>query len=277
MPAVSFRHAVHEVLDSDRPVTDSRAFVRRGIALLIVLNIAAVVLETVPGLRERHARAFHAFEAVSIAVFVVEYLLRLWAAPEARLGGAAASRARWLLSPAALVDLLAILPSLLPAGGVDLRSLRALRLLRIARVARLGRYSVAVQTLWRVLRTKRADLVSLLFLLLVLVVLTSTVVYWLEHDAQPAVFSSIPATMWWSIVTLTTVGYGDMAPMTGAGRVVGGISAILGIGMFALPAGLLGAAFVDEIGKARTAGQDGDAGHGAAADATCRHCGKPLG
>jgi voltage-gated potassium channel len=126
-----------------------------------------------------------------------------------------------------------------------------------------------------VLRKKAPDLLSLLFLLVVLLVLSSTLMYHLECDAQPERFSSIPATMWWGIVTLTTIGYGDLAPVTAGGRVLGGFIAVLGIGMFALPAGLLGAAFVDELGKARARSAPG----GEAADcgtASCPHCGKPL-
>jgi voltage-gated potassium channel len=125
-----------------------------------------------------------------------------------------------------------------------------------------------------VLKSKAPDLLSLLFLLLMLLMVSSTLMYHLEHEAQPNAFSSIPATMWWGIVTLTTIGYGDMAPVTAGGRALGGVIAILGIGMFALPAGLLGAAFVDELGKARAARAPaptaGEAPH------HCPHCGKQL-
>jgi len=169
--------------------------------------------------------------------------------------------------------------NLLVMAHLDLRTLRLVRLARLFRVAKLGRYSMAVQTLFAVLRHKAADLLSLLFVLVILLVCASTLMFHLEHDAQPNSFSSIPATMWWGIVTLTTIGYGDMSPVTAGGRMLGGVVAVLGIGMFALPAGLLGAAFVDELGKLR-AGRfgGGHGGHEGHADgAHCPHCGKTLG
>ena len=165
----------------------------------------------------------------------------------------------------------------MPLGSLDLRSVRLLRLLRMVRIAKVGRYSLAVRTLHNVLRAKAADLLSLLFLLLVLLVVSSTLMYFLEHEAQPQTFSSIPATMWWGIITLTTIGYGDMTPATGTGRLLGGVIAIAGIAMFALPAGLLGAAFVEELGKAQQARRSHATRGTEDRGPTCPHCGKHLG
>jgi voltage-gated potassium channel len=274
--AVTLRHRVFLLLEGDRPRSSAARWVQRALALLILLNVTAVVLETVPSIQESWAGFFAWFEAVSLAVFSAEYLLRLWSAVEhpahrAPLGG----RLRWIASPAALVDLVAVLPGLIPASAFDLRSIRLLRLLRIARVAKLGRYSVAVQTLHNVVRTRAADLLSLLVMLLTLLVVSSTLMYFLEHEAQPRAFSSIPATMWWGIVTLTTIGYGDLVPVTAAGRLLGGVIAIIGIGMFALPAGLRGAAFVEELGRARAAASRRHHA-GASGGGACPHCGKEL-
>lgn len=271
------RRRVHELLEAEGDTSHIARTVRLALAALIVLNSAAVVLETEPSLRARWGAAFWWFESVSVAVFVTEYLARLWAAPEATRFAGPGGRLRWALSPMALLDLLAILPSFFAALAIDLRTLRLLRLLRIVRIVRLGRYSLALQTLVRVLRSKAPDLLSLAFLLLVLLVLASTLMFYCEHEAQPDAFASIPATMWWGIVTLTTVGYGDMAPVTGVGRVLGGMIAILGIGMFALPAGLLGAAFVDELGKARATRSRLGPAAGSAHGPTCPHCGHHLG
>jgi voltage-gated potassium channel len=265
---VTLRNTVHHFLDGEEPALPAR-LCRAGLATLIVANVAAVALETLPALATYTAE-FAAFESFSLTVFTLEFLTRLWAAkedPHVRH-----SRWRWLGSVPALIDVAAILPGLLMAIGVDLRMLRIVRLLRIVRIAKLGRYSVAVQTLGNVLRAKSADLLSLLFLLVILLVVSSTLMFHLEHEAQPRLFSSIPATMWWGVVTLTTIGYGDLAPVTAAGRALGGIVAVLGIGMFALPAGLLGAAFVDELAKARARlhhHSDGKAPH-------CPHCGGEL-
>ncbi len=263
---------MHRLLEDDH--ARAAMLVRFALGLLIVLNVATIALETVPTLGPRWHDVFAILEAVSLAVFGVEYLARLWVAPEQeRFRAPIAGRLRWALTPAALIDLFAVLPSLLVFLGADLRALRLVRLSRLLRIGKLGRYSLAVQTLQRVLRAKAPDLLSLLFVLVVLLVLSSTAMYHLEHEAQPQRFSSIPATMWWGIVTLTTIGYGDLAPATDAGRALGGVIAVLGIGMFALPAGLLGAAFVDELGKART----GD-GMGAARPhaVKCPHCGSAL-
>ena len=162
------------------------------------------------------------------------------------------------MTPIALLDLLAILPfygQLLGLRGLDLRVLRTVRLL--ARTARLTRLSSGFNTLMRVIRAKRSELSTVIVVLLVLLLLASSLVYFAEHEAQPDVFSSIPETMWWSIITLTTVGYGDMYPVTFAGRILAGLMAVLGIGLFALPAGILGSGFVDELDRNRVCPQCG--------------------
>ncbi|MFY9345894.1 MAG: ion transporter [Planctomycetota bacterium] len=272
------RTSVHALLERE-PATGPATLVRLAIATLIAANIVAIVFETVPAVRDAGGPAFGVLETVSVAVFAIEYLLRGWAAPEQARYAGPTGRLRWAVSAPALIDLAAILPSLLALAGFDLRVLRLLRLSRLVRIAKLSRYSLAVQTLARVLKAKAPDLLSLLFLLVVLLVVSSTLMFHLENEAQPKGFSSIPATMWWGIVTLTTIGYGDLTPVTAAGKVLGGLIAILGIGMFALPAGLLGAAFVDELGKARSA-KTGSANGGDRADAaasTCPHCGRALG
>jgi voltage-gated potassium channel len=265
-----FRRWLHALLDAE-PAPPHARWVRLLLASWIMANVVAMVLETVPSLADWHP-GLASFEAASVVLFSLEYLARLYAAPlHPQWHGRGAWRARWcyVRSPAALIDLAAVLPSLLVLAGVDLRLLRIVRLSRLLRIAKLSRYSLAVQTLQRVLLHKAPDLMSLLFVLAVLLLLSSTAMYHLEHDAQPHAFSSIPATMWWGIVTLTTIGYGDLAPVTAGGRALGGLVAVLGIGMFALPAGLLGAAFVDELGKARQRVQG-------TAPGSCPHCGKPL-
>ena len=136
--------------------------------------------------------------------------------------------------------------------------LRSIRL--VARIARLTRLSSGFNTLVRVVTAKRSELSTVIVVLLVLLLLTSSLMYFAEHEAQPDVFSSIPETMWWSIITLTTVGYGDMYPVTFAGRILAGLMAVLGIGLFALPAGILGSGFVDELSRNRA----------------CPHCGRHL-
>ena len=131
--------------------------------------------------------------------------------------------------------------------GLDLRFLRVARLL--ARIVRLSRYFTGLRTLGRVLHTKRGELFAVISVLLLLLVMTSSLMFFAEHEAQPEEFASIPKAMWWSIITLTTVGYGDVFPVTAAGRLLAGLIAIVGIGLFALPAGILGSGFMEELGK----------------------------
>lgn len=256
---MTLRLRVHQLLgvasDGDRL---SRV-VDLSLVLLIVANILAVVLDSVPALHAEHEALFERFEATSLVVFGLEYLLRLWSCVEdPRFAAPLAGRLRCALRPMMLIDLLAILPGMLTA--TDTRVLRALRLLRLLRLLKLTRYSSSLQTFGRVLRGKAPELLSTLFVMLLLLVMASSLMYLLEHDSNPQ-FDSIPAAMWWGIATFTTVGYGDVTPITAAGRLLGGAVAILGIAMFAIPAGLLGAAFGEEMHRRRGApGQDEEGG-----------------
>lgn len=225
----------------------SRAF-DLFILALIVLNIVALVVGTVPEVAISFGGALSSFEALSVAIFTVEYFCRVWAAPEDLRYRGPKGRVRWASSPLAIVDLLAILPFYLPAGILDLRFLRVLRLFRLARIAKLARYSHALQLLGRVAARKRGELYVTGAVLVVLLLSASSLIYFAEHEAQPEGFRSIPRSFWWAVVTLTTVGYGDVYPVTAAGKVVGSFVAILGIGLFALPAGILGAGLIEELG-----------------------------
>jgi voltage-gated potassium channel len=273
---VSLRHRVHQLLEADTAPSRAARTLRLWLGALILVNVCALVAETVPGARDATPWLFDWIERCSIVVFLTEYALRLWSVPEdPRYAHPILGRLRWMATPMAIVDLVSVLPTLLSASAFDLRSMRLIRLMRILRIVKVGRYSLAAQTLTNVLRSKAADLLSLLFLLVMMLLISSTVMFFFENEAQPQVFSSIPATMWWGIVTLTTIGYGDMTPVTLPGRMLGAVIAIVGIGMFALPAGLLGAAFVDELGKARArAGARTEPG--APCGGACPHCGKPL-
>ena len=268
---MTLRCRVHQLLEGPR--SPLGGVVRWFLAALIVVNVAAVVLETVPSLRAAYAAGFYALEVGSLAVFGLEYALRLWSAAEHDRYRGLLGRLRWALTPGAIIDLLAIAPALFLT---DMRLVRILRLSRLVRIAKLGRYSLALRTLRRVLVARLPDVLSLSFVLLILLVLSSSLMFLLERDAQPETFSSIPATMWWGIVTLTTIGYGDMAPVTVEGKLLGSFVAILGLGMFALPAGLLGGAFVEELGKARRLSREQRAAAASGSEARCPHCDGPL-
>ena len=225
-----------------------------GLFALIVLNVVAAVVGTTPEVEARFERELAAFEAFSVAVFTVEYVIRLWAAHR---------RLSYVLSPLALIDLLAILPFYLPFLGIDLRVARAFRLLRLFRMAKVARYVRAVGVFAEVARAKREELVIAASVMSILLICASSAMYYAEHAAQPQVFSSIPAAMWWSVATLTTVGYGDVFPVTPAGRLVASVVAVLGIGFFALPTAILGAGFAEAVSRQKLTPK-------------CPHCGGPL-
>ena len=245
---MSLKRRVFEILDV-RP--EDRGFERAlnvFLLTLIVANVAAVTLETVASIRAGFGPFFDAFETFSVAVFSVEYLLRLWSCTaDPRFSRPVAGRLRFATSFMPLVDLLAILPSLIPGGLLDLRFMRILRLTRLARMFKVARYSQSLQRLGRVLRAKRGELAVTAAAGAILLVCASSLMYFAENEAQPEQFSSIPAAMWWGVETLTTVGYGDLFPVTPLGKLMGSAIAVVGIGLFALPAGSLASGFSDEL------------------------------
>ncbi len=216
--------------------------------VLILLNVVAVALETVPTLDRLYGVWFLWFEIFSLLIFCVEYILRIWVAVEHRprpeAVGKGRFRLRFITSPLMVIDFLAIMPSLLFAAGVDLRLLRIFRLLRLFK---LMRYSPALASLGSVLYTERRALIATLIIILGLSSFAATVMYNLERHIQPDVFGTIPNALWWALATLTTVGYGDMVPVTWAGRLFGGIVMIFGVCIYALPIGIIASGFANEI------------------------------
>jgi voltage-gated potassium channel len=217
---------------------------------LVLLSIVTTVLETLDEAAQRIGWFLRLVEAIVVAVMTVEYLFRLWTAPEREAIGARMpwqSRGRYMTSFVGLVDLLAALPALL-ALVVPI-PVDALRLLRVARLLKLARYTPALNLFAAVIRNESRPLMATLLVVAVLLVLEATIMYTLEREAQPKVFASIPHAMWWAIVTIATVGYGDMFPITPAGKVFGGMVMVIGIAVFAVPAGILATGFASEIRK----------------------------
>ncbi|MCA1798151.1 MAG: ion transporter [Xanthomonadaceae bacterium] len=242
----------------ERPPRGNRAaaFIQHTIIVLIIVSVAALVVETVQPLGTDYRAWFLWIEWITVAVFTVEIVLRVWAAGEHPHYIGLRGRIRYMFRPLPLLDILAVLPFYLTFATVDLRYLRVFRVMRVLRLAKLARYSAAMRALGRVVVSRRFELGVALALGFLLLLIASALMYFVEHETQPEAFKSIPATMWWAIATLTTVGYGDLAPITSVGRMLGGVIAVIGIGMFALPTAILGAAFVDELKQisARKAG-----------------------
>lgn len=244
-----------------------------SIEVLIVLNIAAVILESFSNIKTTYSHLFTTFELLSVIIFTAEYILRVWTA-DLRFPKKTKLKARitFIFSGMAIIDILAILPFYVPLTlRIDLRILRILRLTRILRVLKLGRYSKSLALIGRVLKRSKADLAVTLFVTFLLLLLASSLMYFVENPAQPEKFPNIVASAWWTIITLTTVGYGDVYPITVLGKILGGIIALLGIGLVALPTGIISSGFMEEIKSNNLKGaskiQD---------RITCPHCGKAF-
>lgn len=228
------------------------------IQALIILSLISFTLETLPNLPPGWAKFLNVFEAVTVIIFTIEYLLRVFVA-----------RPRWkyIFSFYGLVDLMAILPFYI-ALGVDMRGLRALRMLRLFRIFKLARYNEAMRRYDEALRLVREELVLFLSATMIVLFIVSTVIYYFEKDAQPDKFGSVAHSMWWAIVTLTTVGYGDTFPITLGGRVFTFFVLLLGIGVITIPAGLFASALTkvrdleneekNEAARANTGGRPND-------------------
>jgi len=216
--------------------------------LLISLNVLAITLESVSEIHGQFRQAFRYFDIFSVAIFTIEYLARVWSCidlKEATDSSPVTGRLRYMLSAIALIDLIAILPFYLSLiMPIDLRFLRVLRLLRLLK---LTRYSPALAALMDVMHKESEALLSALVVLLTMLVISAGGIHLLEHDLQPETFGSIPDSMWWSIMTLTTVGYGDVVPVTAMGKIFGGLIGLIGIGMIALPAAILASGFAENI------------------------------
>ena len=248
--AKTLKKFIFDVIESPDPEDWKGKCFDEFMIVLIVTNVIAVVLETVESIRAEFGTFFLYFEYFSVALFSVEYGLRIWTADEnedERFHPPVRGRIRFAMTPLALIDIIAILPFYLAFFlAVDLRFMRVFRLLRLLK---LTRYSAALQMLGAAVYGQRRALGAALVIIATLLVFASSVIYLLEKDAQPEAFGSIPQAMWWGLATLTTVGYGDVTPVSVAGKVFGGFVMVLGIGMFALPAGILATAFGNEIKK----------------------------
>lgn len=259
------RYFVYELLHSSEIETRLEYYVRVLIAVLITLNIVAVILETVQELKAEYLLVFQLVEYVSVGIFSLEYLLRVWSAVEMpQYRHPLLGRLRYMATFFAMVDLLSVAPFYLPRlVNVDFRFIRSLRLLRLLRVLKLGRYSASLEMMGRVVRKKREELISAMCIMVLILLVASGLMFYLEHEAQPQAFPNMVASLWWGIATLTTIGYGDVYPITVLGRMCAGMISILGIGIVALPSGILVAGFVEELQSKKESRR-------------CPHCGEEL-
>jgi voltage-gated potassium channel len=240
------RRFVYNNLHNDDYKSSVSTCVNYLLIALIIGNVAAVLLESVNEFYKLYRVYFDFFENLSIIIFSGEYLLRLWSVVEKKPQESAwKQRLRWMRSGGAIIDLMAILPAYLNFFvHLDLRFLRVLRLFRLLK---LTRYFVSLQILLRVIQREKGSFQAVIFILVIMIVMTASAIYVVENKAQPDAFSSIPQAMWWAVVTLTTVGYGDVTPVTNLGRILGAFITILGVGIAALPAGILASGLANEL------------------------------
>jgi voltage-gated potassium channel len=242
------RKRAQEIVELARPGDRGSKVFDVFIITLIGLNVLAIVLGSVKDIYTDYQAFFNGFEVFSVVIFSIEYLLRMWACVEESSGRyihPVKGRLRFAFTPMALIDLVAILPFYLGMFvSLDLRFLRALRLVRILK---LTRYSSAINLLLNVFKEEAPSFGAALFILVIILVFASTGIFLFEHEMQPETFSSIPAALWWAVATLTTVGYGDVIPITTGGKIFGIGVMIVGIGMVALPAGILASAFSQQL------------------------------
>lgn len=242
------RRRIFEILEAARPGDRPSARCDLFLIALISLNVLATVLESVPAFGVPHGRFFHGFELLSVAIFSGEYLLRLWSCVESRdprFRSPVRGRLRYATSWMALIDLLAVLPFYLAA--IVPMDLRFLRVLRVLRIFKLSHYFSALDVLLEVVRKERHAFGAAFLLLAIGSLFAASGIYLVEHRSQPEAFGSIPAAMWWAVVTLTTVGYGDVTPVTTLGKLFGATITVMGIGMVALPTGILASGFSEEL------------------------------
>lgn len=238
---------------------------------LIIVNALAVMLESNSAIHNKFKSAFFYFEIISVIIFTVEYLLRVWTAdfryPHINK---VTARIKFIFSFYGLIDFLAVFPFYIPRiVRVDLRFIRILRLARMLRVLKLSRYSKSLNIIGEILNEKKTELGVAIFVTFLLLVFSASLMFYIENDAQPEAFPDMLSSLWWAIATLTTIGYGDVYPITGLGKLLSGIIAILGIGLVALPTGIFSGAFIEKIMAQRKRKETLE-------KKVCPHCGKEI-
>lgn len=268
---MTLRKRLYLILDPSQKGGVIEAIFEALLILIITLNIVVIILDSMSTIKQQYHRWFYWFEMFSVIFFTLEYAARLYSIVEnpkyhsKKFGG----RLKYALTPMAVVDLLAFLPFyimmffsfLLP---FDLAFFRIFRLMGLFRMFKIARYLKALNVFRHVLIDRMEQLMLSIIFIFFMLIIVSSIMFYVEHEAQPTAFSSIPATMWWGVSTLTTVGYGDIIPITPLGKVLGGLFSLMGIGLFALPAGILSSGFYERMHRPKRRPRK------------CPHCGKDL-
>ncbi|MDR1800497.1 MAG: ion transporter [Lachnospiraceae bacterium] len=220
------------------------------IITLIIINVLTVILDTFT-LPKAVSVTLSVFETISVVIFTIEYIARVWTSdlmfPKLKPYKA---RLKYIFSFMALIDLFAIVPFYLPfVLPIDLRVLRSLRIIRLLRIFKVNRYTTAFVAIGNVFKKKKTQLLSSIFIVVILMIIASVLMYSVESTAQPEAFGNALDALWWAVATVTTVGYGDVYPITILGKILSGVIALLGIGLVAVPTGIISSGFVEQINK----------------------------
>lgn len=215
------------------------------ILFLILFSLVLFTVETESSIQSRFGTSLTVINVLIAVIFGVEYVLRVWTCIENPKFSGKWGRLKFVITPMAIIDLVAFLPALIFVGDTSTYWLRILRILRILRVLKIGRYSASIQMVASSLKKSWRELVVTFCASLFFLYLSAVLLYFVESKAQPEAFGSIPRAIWWAVATLTTVGYGDVYPITPLGKLCAGIIALIGIAIVALPAGILAGSFIE--------------------------------
>lgn len=242
----TIKHKIYNIICDDNQHNTVGKIFNTVIVLLILLNVVTIITDTFD-LPPTAKIIINYIDTVSVIIFTIEYLLRIFSADLIYPNlSPIRARIKYIFSFMSIVDLLAILPFYIPfIIKIDLRSLRLLRLLRLVRLFKLNRYTSALRTVGAVLVKKKNQLLSSIFVVFILMLISSILMYNIENEAQPEVFDNAFSALWWSVATFTTVGYGDIYPITALGKILSSVIALLGIGLVAVPTGIISAGFME--------------------------------
>ncbi len=272
------KQKIYSIIKEDGEKNKLNRWFNLLIISLIILSVLEIILESYPSLNIKYKNKFYLFESIAVSIFTIEYLLRVWTAdllyPQLNSFNA---RIKFIFSPLGIIDLLAIIPFFLPfIFKFDLRFIRILRITRLLMIFKLNRHTKVLHLLGSIFKEKWSELSITIFVTFILILISSTLMYYVEHDIQPDKFPNIISTCWWSIATLTTIGYGDVIPITGWGKLLSGIIALLGIGLVALPTGILSAAFIEKMEEEKERKKGKKHLHKNKKYTYCPHCGELL-
>lgn len=244
----TFRQKIFSLLHATPTSGPIHRYIDRLIIAAVLISVVCIVLETVPAIHEVFQYEFQFLEFATVGLFTLEYVARVYASCEyIKYQDPIKGRLRYMVSIPALIDLVSILPYFLGILLHQVIDTRFLRIFRLTRLLKVTRYTGTLNTLIKAISREKRVLFASAFMMLLLVVLTASLGYELEHDAQPDKFDTIPSAMYWAVITLASVGYGDISPITPLGRAMTVVISLIGIGIFAIPAGLMASAFTDQL------------------------------